>query len=208
MSTEKKLCKVKIFQLQSMSNAIRCIRIVSIKGLRSRILAYRAWPWYSSWNSKNAVLQRRVINHFLARDQYERMAQRLRHLPVSQATWNGFSQGAETPCRPLAILRGTEPVSALTRALLYCCVLYKKKILGFCQWRSRADRVVNHPTSTVLENLNSGPCQLSPTCASTSPVPGRDSENTSYKIFFQFTTCQYSRHLLKQKITTMEIKKL
>ena len=47
-----------------------------------------------------AVLQRRVINQFLARDRYERMAQWLRHLLVSPATWNGFSQGAETPCRP------------------------------------------------------------------------------------------------------------
>ena len=36
-------------------------------------------------------------------------------------------QGAETLCHPSAILRGTdstEPVSALTRALLHCCTLY------------------------------------------------------------------------------------
>ena len=44
MSTEQKLCELKIFQLQwwaqSMSNAIR--------GLRSRITVFRAWPWYST----------------------------------------------------------------------------------------------------------------------------------------------------------------
>ena len=33
-------------------------------------------------------------------------------------------QGAETFCSPWAILRGSEPVSALTRALLNCCTLY------------------------------------------------------------------------------------
>ena len=44
-------------------------------------------------------------------------------------------------------------------------------LLGFCQWQSRADRVVNLnttirlPSSTVLENLNSGPGPQSPTCA-------------------------------------------
>ena len=41
----------------------------------------------------------------------------------------------------LAILRGTEPVSAPTRALLYCCALYNF-FLGFRSWRSRADRIL------------------------------------------------------------------
>ena len=45
-------------------------------------------------------------------------------------------------CSPAAILRGTEPVSALTSALLYCCALYNFVFLGFRQWRSCADRVL------------------------------------------------------------------
>ena len=48
----------------------------------------------------------------------------LRQFLVSQATWVWFSKGAEPPCCPLAILRATWPVSALTLALLYCCALY------------------------------------------------------------------------------------
>ena len=40
MSNERKLCKMKTFQLQSM---------LSIKGLRARILVLHAWPWYSTW---------------------------------------------------------------------------------------------------------------------------------------------------------------
>ena len=58
--------------------------------------------------------------------------------------------GAETPCSPLAILCGTEPVSALTRARLYCCIFYNCSFLGFRQWRSRADRFVNLYTSIWL----------------------------------------------------------
>ena len=43
---------------------------------------------------------------------------------------------AEMLCSALAILHGTEPVSALYNFLL-----------GFCQWLSRADRVVNLKTT-------------------------------------------------------------
>ena len=46
MSIEQKLCEVKIFQLQSMLNVRED---VPIKGLCSRILEFRVWPWYSSW---------------------------------------------------------------------------------------------------------------------------------------------------------------
>ena len=45
--------------------------------------------------------------------------------------WDGFQQGAETLCHPLAILRGLEPVSALTRARLYRCALYDFSLLNF-----------------------------------------------------------------------------
>ena len=96
MGIEKKSCKVKIFQPQSMSNAIRCIdQRFAFKNLGISCLAL-----IFNLEQQNAVLQRRVINQYLARDRYERMAQWLRHFLVSQATWNGFSQGAETPCRP------------------------------------------------------------------------------------------------------------
>ena len=49
MSIEQKLCKVKIFQLESMSNAIRCYVDVLIIGWWSRIVVFRVWPWYSTW---------------------------------------------------------------------------------------------------------------------------------------------------------------
>ena len=39
-------------------------------------------------------------------------------------TWIRFRQGTETLCSPSAILLGTEPVSALTRAHSYCCTLF------------------------------------------------------------------------------------
>ena len=44
--------------------------------------------------------------------------------PVSRETWVLFQKGSECPCSPLAILSGTEPVSALTSTLLNCCTLY------------------------------------------------------------------------------------
>ena len=62
------------------------------------------------------------------------MAQWFRRVAVSQATMprHGFDL-----CRALkhsafpVILRGTEPVSALKRVLLYCCTLYNFSFLGF-----------------------------------------------------------------------------
>ena len=74
---------------------------------------------------------------------YKPMAKWLRLVAESRATWIWFMMSAETLCSASAILRGTEPVSALTRALVYCCTLQNFLLLGFCQWRSRADRVVN-----------------------------------------------------------------
>ena len=50
----------------------------------------------------------------------------------------------------LCILRGTESVCALTRALWYCCALYNFFFLGFRQWRSCADRVANLNTTIRL----------------------------------------------------------
>ena len=59
------------------------------------------------------------------------MAEWLRRVAESLATLVRFPLGAETLCRSSAILRGTEPVSALTRALLYCCALYNFSFLDF-----------------------------------------------------------------------------
>ena len=50
------------------------------------------------------------------------------------------SLGAETLCHNSAILCGTEPICALTLALLYCCALYNFFFLGFCQLLSCANR--------------------------------------------------------------------
>ena len=61
-----------------------------------------------------------------------------------------FPLSAETFCRPLAILRGTEPVSALTRAFL---LLMCSWILSFLisRWQSFISEH-DYPTSTVLEH--------------------------------------------------------
>ena len=45
------------------------------------------------------------------------MVEWLRLVIHSLETWVRFPHGAESFCRAAAILRGTEPVSALTRAL-------------------------------------------------------------------------------------------
>ena len=60
---------------------------------------------------------RRVHVLFFLRNRYEPMAQWLRLVAESRATWVRFLKSAETLCSASAILRGTEPVSALTRAL-------------------------------------------------------------------------------------------
>ena len=42
---------------------------------------------------------------------------------MSEVIWVQFQLCVETLSSPLLILCGTEPVSALTRVLLYCCAL-------------------------------------------------------------------------------------
>ena len=68
---------------------------------------------------------------FFSVDRYKLMAQWLRRVAVSRGAWVQILQGTETFCLPSAILRGTEPVSALARALLYCCALYNFYFLDF-----------------------------------------------------------------------------
>ena len=77
---------------------------------------------------------------------YESMAYWLRQVAEILATWVLFLMSDETLCSALAILRGTEPVSALAlwqARFLYFCTLYNFFILGFHQWQSSSDRVVN-----------------------------------------------------------------
>ena len=76
---------------------------------------------------------------FFLSNWYESMAKWSRRITVSQATWIQFQQGAETLCSPmspLAILRGTEPVSALTRCVLLNFFLWIRL------WWSLTDRVL------------------------------------------------------------------
>ena len=62
---------------------------------------------------------RNVTSHipFFPSNQFEPMAKWLRLVAESRATWVRLMMNAETLCCASAILRGTEPVSALTRAL-------------------------------------------------------------------------------------------
>ena len=68
------------------------------------------------------------------------MAEWLRRIAESLATWVRFPLDAESFFSPCAILHGTESVSALTRALFI--LLDNIFLLGFRQWLSRADRVL------------------------------------------------------------------
>ena len=95
-----------------------------ITGLLSRILVYLVWHWCSppeiqQWQlcAQKIVCEIwRVIYHFF----------RYIDTNLGESQWVGRHgsnasrdlQGVETLCCPLAILRGTEPVRALTRALL------------------------------------------------------------------------------------------
>ena len=99
------------------------------------ILVYRVWPWYSTW----AIQERQPCTQkigsrlwettiqlpFFPADRYKAMAyyqaQLLRLLTLSPATWIWFPQVFYL--QPQAFLHGTEPVSVLTLALLYCCSL-------------------------------------------------------------------------------------
>ena len=72
------------------------------------------------FNSSNPRMTRAIYS-FSSRDQYKLMSQWLRQVTGSLATWVWFLQGTETF---LAILCGTEPVTALTHVPLYCCAFH------------------------------------------------------------------------------------
>ena len=59
------------------------------------------------------------------------MAQWLRRVAVSWATWVRFLQGVKTLCRPLAIFLGTEPVSAHARLRLFFILLLSINFFPF-----------------------------------------------------------------------------
>ena len=63
--------------------------------------------------------------------------------------------GCWNSLQPLAILRGTEPVSALTHTILSCSALYNLS-LAFRQWRSCADRVLTLNKNIRLPTWGSG----------------------------------------------------
>ena len=94
---------------------------------------------------------------FPAKDRYKPIAQWLRSVALILETWDQFPQGVKVSAivppqaGPLAILCGTEPVSGLTPALLYCCALYNFFFLGFCQWRSCLDRVLTLKMNILLQ---------------------------------------------------------
>ena len=171
---EKKLREAKIFQCQSMSNAIRCInQRVAFKNYGISCLALI----FNLSNPRTTILhakkQIQVARNnksctVFSAEWYEPIAHWLRQLARSKTTWVQFQQDAETLCSPSAILHGTEPVSALTRVLLYCGLSYLFN-LGFCQWQSRADRVltlnmnIQFPLFWSTSSLARG--QVSATCA-------------------------------------------
>ena len=64
----------------------------------------------------------------------------------------GYIPAGCLTCLPSAILCGTEPVCALTRALLYCCTLNFLFFFGIlhCQWLSGANGVLTLNTNLQL----------------------------------------------------------
>ena len=138
MSIEQKLCEVKIFQLQSMSNAIRCIdQRFAFKNSGISCLALI----FNLSNLRTTVLHSKkrlpVAKHVKLYNMFSWRLTRTHGL-VIKVSWSesgcsgSIPLGAETFCCPSAILHGTEPVSALTSALLHCCTLS----ISFLSWIS------------------------------------------------------------------------
>ena len=116
-----------------MFNLIRRIN----QGLRSRILIFRAWRWYSIWAiweqqscTQKSGCRLRIISSYII-NLYTFFFWRLTWthglvVKLSRSE-SGGSGSIPTGCwnllQPTTILRGTEPISALTRALFYIAVL-------------------------------------------------------------------------------------
>ena len=123
----------KKLRLQTMSNAIICIDkrfAVKNSGISCLVLIFNlSIPKLIILCSKLRDMTSSIP--FFSVDRYKLMAQWLRRVAVSRGAWVQILQGTETFCLPSAILRGTELVSALARALLYCCALYNFYFLDF-----------------------------------------------------------------------------
>ena len=133
----------------------------------SRILVFRVWPWYSSW--KIRVRQSCTPKNQLQVAKYDETytvffmwlirtyGLVVRWVAESRASWVWFLMSAKSFCPASAILRGTEPVSALTRALfiLLRSLYFFSWIssVAISRWQS-CKSWHDHPTCTVLENLN------------------------------------------------------
>ena len=74
---------------------------------------------------------RKVIYFFFWSDWYKTMAQWLRLVVESLATWVLFFMSAETLCSVSAILRNTEPAVHWHALFLYCCALSFSFFLDF-----------------------------------------------------------------------------
>ena len=137
-----------IFQLQSTLNAIRCIN----QRLRSRILVFRVWLGYSTWTiwegqSCMQGLQLAKYNEWCTVFQTADMNPWLsivRRLGFHSSSVLKFSAAPWPFCVALS------PSVHWHASFLYCCALYNFFFLGFRQWRSRADRVVNLNTTIQL----------------------------------------------------------
>ena len=157
MSIEQNLCKVKIFQLQSMLNWIRCIdQRFAFKNSRISCLALI----FNLNNTRTTVLYskktdcrwRNTTSHmpFFSCHWYEPMALWVRVVAESRVTQVWFLMSAETAapwpfCMALSLSQHWH--SSISIQLL--CSLYFF-FLGFRQWKSRADRVVNLNTTIQL----------------------------------------------------------
>ena len=75
-------------------------------------------------------------------DRYEVMTQWLRQFPVSRAIWFRSSHSPQTPCASRPLCMALSP-SVHWHALFYSAAHSIFYFLGFRQWRSRTDRVVN-----------------------------------------------------------------
>ena len=177
MNIEQKLCKEKIFQLKSMPNAIRCIDkrfevknsgisclalIFNLSSPRMTILHPKKWFQVAKFDESLPFFFHRLIQPYGS--VVKASCGEQGNMPVASIA--AFTaQGAENHCCPQAILRGTEPVSALTSALFCCCALYNLMFLEFLQWQtpaeSAADRVLTLNMNIRLPlfgALGVGPC--------------------------------------------------
>ena len=152
MSNEQKLCEVKIFQLQSMSNAIRCIdQRFALKNSRISCLALI----FNLNNRRTTILYTKIsvaggeIRRYTAFfEEWIRtygLAVKVSRMEsgdmvsISDECWNSRSPTAWHWARQCTDTRAF----ILQHSLLFF-------FLGFRQWRSRAERVVNLNTTIRL----------------------------------------------------------